>query len=531
MSMARTASGTPPARTLHRLWWLVCIAAVLLLALTCGALGEAKYVVVLPSPDALYQTGGLPVAKPIAPIYAVNANGQPQPASETFETYVARQLEACAPDIDVSAYRLTPEQFEPLYYGLINSRPDLFYVATGYSRLITPDYMTTFSPVYRFEKAELPAMKAAYNAELKRIAAYASQATTTLGKLMLVNDYFCLNYCYDNSLSIFDAYTLFTRKTGVCQAYMLGFTAAMQKLGIPCATVSSDAMNHTWNVVELDGSWYHIDVTWNDPAQPFFAGHGFFLCSNGGLKAHSGWEPAVSATSTKYDRFFWTDVPIAIPVVGDTMYYIKSTDNATQHTIRKWKVGTTSYPKLHSFETRWNVWGATSWYANYFGFLAIHNNRLYYGASNAVFSIPMAGGKVKTEFTPSTSKGYLYGASLTGTVLRYGIARSPEDTVSIFSKTLAIKRIMLPNGLQTIAPNAFAGAGMMCVEAGDSLTNIGDGAFTGCTQLQTVVLGASVTAIADNAFDGCGQPLVFVCPKGSYAESYATRMGYQFVNP
>ena len=43
-------------------------------------------------------------------------------------------------------------------------------------------------------------------------------------------------------------------------------------MGIPCilgigkgTNSQGNTENHAWNYVELDGNWYAIDVTWDDP--------------------------------------------------------------------------------------------------------------------------------------------------------------------------------------------------------------------------------------------------------------------------
>ena len=28
---------------------------------------------------------------------------------------------------------------------------------------------------------------------------------------------------------------------------------------------TADEIDHAWNLVELDGKWYHLDATWDDP--------------------------------------------------------------------------------------------------------------------------------------------------------------------------------------------------------------------------------------------------------------------------
>ena len=55
----------------------------------------------------------------------------------------------------------------------------------------------------------------------------------------------------------------------ICYGYSSTFQLFMDALGIPCITVDGAAYNeeeaHSWNLVELDGQWYYVDVTWDDP--------------------------------------------------------------------------------------------------------------------------------------------------------------------------------------------------------------------------------------------------------------------------
>ena len=37
----------------------------------------------------------------------------------------------------------------------------------------------------------------------------------------------------------------------------------LERLGIENYKISSD--NHVWNAVNLNNTWYHLDLTWDDP--------------------------------------------------------------------------------------------------------------------------------------------------------------------------------------------------------------------------------------------------------------------------
>ena len=75
-----------------------------------------------------------------------------------------------------------------------------------------------------------------------------------------VEDYYSL----DTSRSF--VYNLIYNKTAVCQGYAVTFYVMMTELGIPCTIIGGTAGGpHAWNAVELNGEWYYVDVTWDDP--------------------------------------------------------------------------------------------------------------------------------------------------------------------------------------------------------------------------------------------------------------------------
>lgn len=75
------------------------------------------------------------------------------------------------------------------------------------------------------------------------------------------------NKYYDRGDSFNHVSNLLNNKTGVCQGYSVTFYIFMKQMGIPCTLVmgKTDNVSHAWNAVKLDGNWYYIDVTWDDP--------------------------------------------------------------------------------------------------------------------------------------------------------------------------------------------------------------------------------------------------------------------------
>lgn len=64
-------------------------------------------------------------------------------------------------------------------------------------------------------------------------------------------------------------YGLLIHGKGICLGYSSAFQLLMDMLDIECVTVfgysGSENDDHAWNMVCLDGEWYCVDVTWDDP--------------------------------------------------------------------------------------------------------------------------------------------------------------------------------------------------------------------------------------------------------------------------
>lgn len=96
-------------------------------------------------------------------------------------------------------------------------------------------------------------------------------------KAKVIHDYIIKNAKYDeDALNEFEEknpdsaspYGFFKNKKCICLGYTLTFQLLTRMVGIDCIVVHSYAYNgeeHSWNMVNIDGKWYHVDVTWDDP--------------------------------------------------------------------------------------------------------------------------------------------------------------------------------------------------------------------------------------------------------------------------
>ena len=87
------------------------------------------------------------------------------------------------------------------------------------------------------------------------------------------------------------AYDNLINRSSVCQGYALITYKMMKEAGIDCRIVTGEGkgVSHAWNIVKLDGLWYNIDCTWDDPVAPDNKPHleyTYFLKSNEDFHDH-----------------------------------------------------------------------------------------------------------------------------------------------------------------------------------------------------------------------------------------------------
>ncbi len=142
-------------------------------------------------------------------------------------------------------------------------------------------------------------------------------------KVRAVHDYIVLNTVYDEENleadtlpeESFNAEGVLFRGRAVCQGYAETFELFMDLLGINCKFVEGKdlktGVSHAWNMVQLDGDWYQVDVTWDDPIpdQKGKVQYKYFLVNDQVLSADHNWNKSKYPTcdSVDYQYYIYED--------------------------------------------------------------------------------------------------------------------------------------------------------------------------------------------------------------------------------
>jgi len=165
-------------------------------------------------------------------------------------------------------------------------------------------------------------------------------------KVKAIHDYIVLNTAYDwenfkqNKVpeASYTPYGLFVNGVAVCEGYSKTMKLLLEKVGIETHYVTGKANdgNHAWNLVKIDGEYFYIDATWNDPV-PNKAGevsYKYFLVPTSILKKDHVWDEKQfpEAKSSKYAYFqeFTT-----VREFNSFYYYSNSKDNNKLYRMKK----------------------------------------------------------------------------------------------------------------------------------------------------------------------------------------------------
>jgi len=101
-----------------------------------------------------------------------------------------------------------------------------------------------------------------------------------------------VEYDYENYLAdtlsdeSYTAYGALVNNVAVCDGYSKAYMVLLEAVGIESHYVGSEAMDHSWVIAKLDGKYYHIDITWDDPVALYGRGyiktltHDYFMLSD-----------------------------------------------------------------------------------------------------------------------------------------------------------------------------------------------------------------------------------------------------------
>ncbi len=398
--------------------------------------------------DSVIQEGGFPEA--------VSTSGKGRSAvgsgkeKEVQEALLAA-WDSFAASCDLVSYGLKGAEVERIYFETLNTHPQYFYLQKTYTSWENKQGIVTKVEIkYAMEKNEaLQALKA-YDGAIADVMRNVDSSWSDMEKALYVNDYLARNCQYDGEApKKFTAYGALVDKRAVCQGYALAFLELTRQLGISCEMVTSDSVNHAWNIIRIGNNYYHVDVTWNDPISDKLgrARHLYFLKSTQFFKspskgtthydkddwAFTGSVTDTAAADTSYDSYFWNSVDVGFDYVNGFWYGFDGNNFICSYICDGQKFS--EKEAIIYIEDTWNIINGNGSYVGGFVGTGAYGGEYYYSGSTDIYKLDINAKEGKSVFQLTEAQkqtGRIYGMNITPSgELQYLFAESPNESGKI----------------------------------------------------------------------------------------------------
>lgn len=186
------------------------------------------------------------------------------------------QIKAAAADINTGTISYNGSASEKeIFEALLaykNDNPDVFWLKNSFE-YYSDKYTTNIVLHYTKTGSELINAKKQFESTVNKIIKSAPENGDDYTLELYANNYITKHCKYDDEAAKSDtvlgnesdAYGVLVDTSAVCEGYARAFQLLCNKLGVDCVSIAGQTdAGHQWNCAKIDGSWYQVDVTWND---------------------------------------------------------------------------------------------------------------------------------------------------------------------------------------------------------------------------------------------------------------------------
>lgn len=194
-------------------------------------------------------------------------------ATPTLEGYYPTQR------VTISGIQLSEAQLRLALIAYLNDNPQVFWIANVYSYGYNTDGGTYVQLYSYVPQSECNTMVQQLNSKVAAIMKAMPQGLSEFDRELYLFDCITKNNTYndaavtDTSLwKSFCAYGALIDGKIVCEGYSRAMQLLCSYSGLQCLLVTGQgsSQNHMWNIIKINGNWYHLDITWCDQSTTIY---------------------------------------------------------------------------------------------------------------------------------------------------------------------------------------------------------------------------------------------------------------------
>ncbi|MFI3252292.1 MAG: hypothetical protein R3Y60_04030 [bacterium] len=178
--------------------------------------------------------------------------------------------------LTTSQYSLTVDQVLEVYNAVIYDNPIYYYVSKSVGYSYTSTNICTKLNLSTSSQYAVASVRSNYNDAIinyvEDCVDLVEGLTNDLDISLAIHDKIIGDVDYDHTFGVYayDIIGVVANKGPVCESYAETYFMLMNYFDVDCYLVigtgvtNSGSENHAWNFIGIDGSWYGVDVTWDD---------------------------------------------------------------------------------------------------------------------------------------------------------------------------------------------------------------------------------------------------------------------------
>ncbi len=219
-----------------------------------------------PTTPAASQTGKTDLLDDYTKKWAYNTLTSNQ--KKAYETLFDGMIK-CTPSISLTGSGINVSEYDTVFRALDYDNPQLITTMGNGSYSYFGSRIMTMYYKYDFTAAQYASKMKTIETNTASVIAQAKALKTDYDKVKLFHDWIIdrTEYIGNNQKYTWRIDGPIIYRKSVCEGYSRAFQYLCQSVGIECVCVSGTAggSGHMWNMVKVNGKWYQMDVTWDDP--------------------------------------------------------------------------------------------------------------------------------------------------------------------------------------------------------------------------------------------------------------------------
>ncbi len=267
----------------------------------------------------------------LVPINSIAADAEVE-NTEEFKAVITDAIREVKDNIRISADKYDEKVYDinTIFSSVLKDNAGLGFVS-GCSSTVrrtsgkqSADILLEFR--YSYPRDNIVAMRTAVETRVDEIIkTIIKPDMSEYEKVLAVHDYIIKNSRYDRlnadsgtvPAEEHEAYGVLVKGIGVCDSYAKAFKLLLEKAGVQCILVegtkagqSGGSIDHAWNIISIEGEYYHADATWDDSGEERDSGellYHFLNLNDREMEKTHVWDrsryPACTGTKYNYLRY------------------------------------------------------------------------------------------------------------------------------------------------------------------------------------------------------------------------------------